>query len=114
MIFGLPGNPVSSFVSFIIFIKEALADYYGNQNIIHHAELINSIKKTDTKKHFVRGILNYDHSCERYYVKECGHQSSGNMAGLNSANCLIIIPEEKLNPSAGEIYNVFCYSQPYV
>lgn len=103
LIFGLPGNPVSSFVTFQVLIKQALQEYYRTDGIVYCAELCNNIKKSDFKRHFVRGIIEYNSSCKKYFVEECGSQSSGNMSGLNVSNCLIIIPEEKMNPSAGEM-----------
>lgn len=105
LIFGLPGNPVSSFVSFIIFIREALRNNGKGTDAPFNAKLQGSIKKSDSKKHFVRGISYYDFSEKTYYAKAAGAQSSGNMAGLNDSDCLIIFPEEKGIIENGEIVN---------
>jgi molybdopterin molybdotransferase len=103
LIFGLPGNPVSSFVSFTLFIKPAILKFYGHEFFNSHIAILETpIKKGDSKRHFIRGSLKFDASSKKFMVKVSGSQSSGNMAGLSNSNCLIVIPEEKINPPAGE------------
>jgi molybdopterin molybdotransferase len=103
LVFGLPGNPVSSLVSFALFIKPALLKFYGHEDYNYHmAKLETPIKKRDSKRNFVRGRLRFDSNMNKFLVSELGSQSSGNLAGLSYANCLIIIPEEKINPEPGE------------
>jgi len=103
LIFGLPGNPVSSFVSFTLFIKPVVLKFYGREDFnSHFAILTTPIKKMDTKRHFIRGRLKLDDGSKKYYVSLSGSQSSGNLAGLSNSNCLIVIPEEMINPATGE------------
>ena len=103
LVFGLPGNPVSSFVNFLIFIKSALENYLGVEKTRNvHALLDTPLKKKDLKRHFFRGILRYETESKKYFVTEAGHQSSGNLSGLSMANCLIVVPEEILNPKIGD------------
>jgi molybdopterin molybdotransferase len=103
LIFGLPGNPVSSFVSFTLFIKPAVHKFYGLEDFNSHSALLETpIKKRDSKRHFIRGKLKFDADSKKYYVNVPGSQSSGNLAGLGNSNCLIVIPEEMTNPAAGE------------
>jgi len=103
LIFGLPGNPVSSFVSFNLFIKPAILKYYGHEFFNSHFAILNTpIIKSDSKRHFVRGILKFDSDSKKYLVSVPGSQSSGNLAGLGNSNCLIVIPEEMISPHAGE------------
>ena len=103
LIFGLPGNPVSSFVSFNLFIKPAILKYYGHEFFNSHFAILNTpIIKSDSKRHFVRGILKFDADSKKYLVSVPGSQSSGNLAGLGNSNCLIVIPEEMISPHAGE------------
>jgi molybdopterin molybdotransferase len=103
LIFGLPGNPVSSFVSFIIFIRRALEIKYGNNMVpLIYAELLENIKKEDNKRHFIRAVVFFDHIHMKYLVSKKTPQSSGNIVGLSSSNCLIIFPEDKHELPAGE------------
>lgn len=101
LIFGLPGNPVSSLVNFYIFIKPAIESMY-NQKPVNSifAILMNDIIKQDGKSHFSRGII-FEENGE-WKVTAKFSQSSGNLVELSRANCLIILDEEKRNPAKGE------------
>ena len=103
LIFGLAGNPVSSFVNFYAFIIAALENYYSvsfSQKI--KAKLLHSTMKKDGKKHFVRGVVSFSDDKKVYTVGIVGSQSSGNISGLSRANCLFILEEEKNNYSQGD------------
>ena len=103
LVFGLPGNPVSSFANFTLLIKPAIQKYYGTDSMnFHRATLDTPIKKNDSKRHFIRGIIRFDSVSNKFVVKQSGSQSSGNLAGLSSSNCLIVIPEEMIDPPEGE------------
>ena len=103
LIFGLPGNPVSSFVSFTLFIKPTVLKFYGHEDFNSYIAMLETpIKKEDSKRHFIRGRLKSDAASNRYFVSVPGSQSSGNLAGLSNSNCLIVIPEEMTNPATGE------------
>jgi len=101
LVFGLPGNPVSSLVNFYVCIKPAIDNLY-NQNYINNiiAVLQDDLKKKDNKRHFSRGIL-YNEN-EEWKVTSKFSQSSGNLVEMSRANCLIVIEEEKRNPTKGE------------
>ena len=61
LIFGLPGNPVSSFVSFTLFIKPSILKFYGHEYFNSHTAMLETpIKKEDSKRHFIRGRLRFD------------------------------------------------------
>ncbi len=101
LVFGLPGNPVSSLVNFYVFIKPAI-EFLFRQNEIKSitAALQNDLKKKDGKRHFSRGIL-FEENGEWKVTSEFS-QSSGNLVEMSRANCLIEIEEDKLNPKKGE------------
>jgi len=102
LIFGLPGNPVSSQVNFKVYIKENVKNLFGIENTPQiKAELLNDLKKEDKKRHFMNGILKRVN--DKYFISSKFSQSSGNMVELSKANCLIIIEEEHLNPKKGEV-----------
>ena len=101
LVFGLPGNPVSSLVDFYIFIKPAIEYLYHQKNLnIVYAVLMNEINKKDGNKHFSRGIIFEENGEWRVKVKFS--QSSGNLVEMSRANCLIMLNEEKKNPAKGE------------
>lgn len=101
LVFGLPGNPVSSLVNFYVFIKPAI-EFLFKQNEIKSliATLQNDLRKKDGKRHFSRGIL-FEENSEWKVTSEFS-QSSGNLVEMSRANCLIEIEEERLNPKKGE------------
>ncbi|GAB4137503.1 MAG: molybdopterin molybdotransferase MoeA [Ignavibacteriales bacterium] len=101
LVFGLPGNPVSSLVNFYVFIKPAI-NFLFKQNEIKNitATLQNDLKKKDGKRHFSRGIL-FEEKGEWKVTSEFS-QSSGNLVEMSRANCLIEIVEDRVNPKKGE------------
>ncbi len=102
LVFGLPGNPVSSQVNFKVYIKENIKRLYGmNPMGTVKAELLNDLRKKDKKRHFMKGLLSKEN--DKYYVTSTISQSSGNLVEMSKANCLIIVEEERLHPGKGEI-----------
>src|ERR1051326_1952937 len=95
-VFALPGNPVSTVVTFLQFVKPALQKMMGLRNpgarVRLKAKLGHEIQKPDGKRHFVRGIL--ENGDGGMTVRSAGSQVSNILSSLVKANCLIIIPEE--------------------
>ena len=95
-VFGLPGNPVSSMVTFLQFVRPALARMMGRAAgppLRLHAKLEEEIRKQDGKRHFVRGVLSSDNGTVS--VRTTGSQVSNILTSLSKADCLIILPEER-------------------
>jgi molybdopterin molybdotransferase len=95
-VFGLPGNPVSSMVTFLQFVKPALLQLMGRNYeppLRLHAKLEEEIKKSDGKLHFVRGVLASKDGAIR--VRTTGSQVSNVLTSLSRADCLIILPEDR-------------------
>jgi molybdopterin molybdotransferase len=96
-VFGLPGNTVSTVVTFLQFVKPALLKMMGRRNasstVKLHATLGHDIRKTDGKRHFIRGILEDNNG--KLVVRDTGSQVSNVLSSLTKANCLVIIPEDK-------------------
>ncbi|MFZ0454900.1 MAG: gephyrin-like molybdotransferase Glp [Ignavibacteriaceae bacterium] len=102
LVFGLPGNPVSSLVNFLLFVQNNIYRLFNiSTNKKFFAILEDDLKKEDSKRHFMRGILRYEND-GKFYVKKMGSQSSGNLAEMGKANCLIIVEEDRINPVKGE------------
>jgi len=101
MVFGLPGNPVSSLVGFKVFISPSINFvFHQSPSLIIEAVLQNKYKKNDSKRHFARGFLFNDDGV--WKVRTHNSQSSGNMVEMSMSNCLIIFEENMLNPEEGE------------
>ena len=103
LIFGLPGNPVSTLTSFIQFVRPALLRLMGAKKImkpIVSAFLEEDIKKKPGKVHLIRGFFTIKDN--EFYVSTTGNQKSSVLLSMSSANCLIIIPEDIAKVHAGE------------
>ncbi len=104
-VFGLPGNPVSSMVTFLQFVRPALWKMKGRQPVEPlrlRAHLGEPITKHDGKRHFIRGMLQTIDG--RPSVRPTGSQVSHILSSLVKADCLIIVPEEITElPSGAEV-----------
>ncbi len=102
-VFGLPGNPVSSMISFEQFVRPSLLKMMGNRKLFRpvvEAVLKEDIKKMVGKRYFIRGSVSFE--TDRYFVTTTGEQGSGILRSMVRANGLIVIPEEKEIVRAGE------------
>jgi molybdopterin molybdotransferase len=95
-VFGLPGNSVSTMVTFLKFVKPAIQKLSGFREMEHHlklrAVLTHEVKKTDGRRHFVRGV--FENIDGKLQVTATGSQVSNVLTSLSKANCLIVLPEE--------------------
>ncbi len=95
LVFGLPGNPVSTCVTFLQFIRPAMLRMSGCRTVAlkkFHAMMSEGYRKKDTKRHFVRGVCHVLPT--GLSVGIAGNQSSGAISSLVKANCLIVVPED--------------------
>jgi molybdopterin molybdotransferase len=103
LVFALPGNPVSTRVTYMQFVRPALRSMMRREESTqaYHllATLEHDVVKRDGKRHFSRGILRNEKG--RLFVRMTGSQSSGVLSSLVAANCLVIIPEETVEIKAG-------------
>ncbi len=107
LVFGLPGNPVSSLVTFRQFVIPALRALLQSTEPPRRlkARTQVAIAKQDDKRHFVRGILSRDVD-GNLVVTTTGSQSSGVMRSMSLANCLIIVPESERSIAEGNLVDV--------
>jgi molybdopterin molybdotransferase len=101
--FGLPGNPVSAYVSFEVFVRPALRRMLGVEVINRptiKAKLAAAVTSPPGKRTFARAQLTVDHGA--YTVAPVGGGGSHLIASLAHANCLIVVPEKvtELEPGA--------------
>jgi len=101
---GLPGNPVSSMVSFYQFARPAILRMMGAKNLLLPrvtAKIKTSVRKKTDRRHYLRGILKRDGA--DLTVDLTGPQGSGILSSMSKANCLIVLPKEKGAISPGEM-----------
>jgi molybdopterin molybdotransferase len=102
-VFGLPGNPVSSMVSFEQFVRPSLLKMMGHRQLFRpvvEAFLKEEIEKRPGKRYFIRGFVSLEK--DQYFVATAGEQGSGILRSMVRANGLIVIPEDQGIVRAGE------------
>ncbi len=103
LFFGLPGNPVSTMVSFVEFVRPAILKMSGASKLKKPeipAIAENDIGTRPGRKEYIRG--NYFIKNNQIYVTTTGPQGSGILRSMSQADCLILLPEESAGVRAGE------------
>lgn len=92
--FGLPGNPVSSMVTFMQLVIPALTKLSGqSKSATAHplkATTLSAIKKRPGRTDFQRGIAHIN-QLGQYQVMPLKHQGSGVLTSMSEANCFIVL-----------------------
>ncbi len=101
--FGLPGNPVSTMVTFELFARpmiEALAGMTPQPLIFLSARLKSEIRTKTGLKRFLPAVLSGEF--ENAEVELARWQGSGDIAALARANCYVVIPPDRDRIEAGD------------
>ncbi|MBK6561619.1 MAG: molybdopterin molybdotransferase MoeA [Dehalococcoidia bacterium] len=101
---GLPGNPVSSMVSFELFGRPAIFKMLGKQGWERpsvRAIVRERVVNPDPRRYFARCIVTQGED-GRWYADLSGPQGSNILTGMSSANALTVIPEDVTVVEAGE------------
>ena len=101
----LPGNPVSSYISFQNFVRPAINKLRGLGSTDRPrlaAEVTKPLDSPQSKRQFARGRFLDDGRVEPVG----GGQGSHVIGGLAQANCLIVIPEGVAHVNAGDTVDV--------
>ncbi len=102
-IFTLPGNPVSSYVSFEMFVVPALRKLTGHDPVerrLSTAVAQTSMRSMAGKRQLVRALLERDAAGSR--VTPVGGTGSHLIGGLAQANALIVLGEDVTRVDQGE------------
>ena len=101
--FGLPGNPVSTMVTFNLFVLPMIAALAGAKPqplIFLKARLQAEIRTKTGLKRFLPAVLSGEF--ENAAVELAAWQGSGDIAALARANCFLVIPPDRERIAAGE------------
>ena len=102
-IITLPGNPVSAYVSFQVFVRPAIGALQGDDTLqlpTVKAELTRALRSPAGRRSFLRAVLDGDK------VTPLTGQGSHQIATLGRANALISVPEWVVQMPAGEAAEV--------
>jgi molybdopterin molybdotransferase len=94
-IFTLPGNPVSAYVSFEVFVRPVIRQLLGAKTIFRpevRAASLSGFTSPAGKRQFARGALGVEDG--RYVVTPLDGQGSHRVRDLAYANSLIVVPED--------------------
>jgi len=101
---GLPGNPVSSMITFELFARPAILKMMGKTNLIRptvEVTMESRIKNSDGRRIFARAIVRKEG--DRLYAKTTGPQGSGILTSMSMANALVIVPEDVAAVKEGDL-----------
>ena len=101
--FGLPGNPVSTMVTFKLFarpILEALAGKAARPLAFAHTRLKAEIRVKTGLRRFLPAVLSGQY--ENSQVELVPWQGSGDIAARSRANCYVVVPADREHIAAGE------------
>lgn len=99
---GLPGNPVSTYVGFVVFALPALNKLAGltqpfSRRLVR--VVLAEPVESDGRESYLRVILFQEK--DRLFARLTGHQGSGNLFSLVQANALLIVPSGVKSLAAG-------------
>lgn len=101
---GLPGNPVSSMITFELFARPAILKMMGKTNLTRPTVDVimeSHIKNGDGRRIFARAIVRKEG--DRLYAKTTGPQGSGILTSMSMANALVIVPENVAAVKEGDV-----------
>jgi len=89
---GLPGNPVSAFVGFEVFVRATLGRLSGSLDGSRQMIRVRSVDEinSDGRESYLRAQIHDEHGV--LLARLTGHQGSGNLLSLVQADALLIIP----------------------
>jgi molybdopterin molybdotransferase len=103
-IFCLPGNPVSSLVSFEAFVRPAIRKLLGKRQLQRatvQAVALEGARSPHGVRQYRRGVLHREAN-GGYGVAFAGGAGSHLLAALALSNCLVVIPEEETEVVTGQ------------
>ncbi len=101
---GLPGNPVSAFVGFEVFVRPLLMYLQGSSTTLRNTikVILHENIVSDGRESYLRAVVKYQNG--ELTARLTGHQGSGNLRSLVQANALLLIPSGvKSVPFGGQV-----------
>lgn len=112
LVFGLPGNPVSTMVTFQLFVVPAIDILSGADPRplpLLDSTLAEAVREKSGLTHFLPARLEWpdkEESAQTSRVRALPWQGSGDLAALSHANCFLVVPDDRQEIAVGEKVSV--------
>lgn len=111
---GLPGNPVSAYIGFLVFVRPAIWKMSGVPDGLTRTvrvEMAETIE-SDGRESYLRAIVTPNNDPGKLpTARLASHQGSGNLHSLVLANALLIIPSGVKSVPAGDLVDAWLLSE---
>lgn len=110
---GLPGNPVSTMVTFELFVRPAIRKMMGHALPFRRSTTVTAAEPISVKprlQHFLRGIVTEGRNGPE--ARLTGPQGSGILTSMVLANALLVIPEGQFETPAGASVQALILNDP--
>jgi molybdopterin molybdotransferase len=113
---GLPGNPVSTMVTFELFVRPALRRMLGHRLPFRRTIPVllgEPITLGPKLRHFLRAVVTPDGPTGALTARLTGPQGSGILTSMARANALLIVPDDRSTVAAGETLTALVLDDPH-
>jgi molybdopterin molybdotransferase len=112
---GLPGNPVSTMVTFELFVRPAIRRMMGHALPFRRAvpvTLAEPVRLGPVLQHFLRAVVTDGEEGRPPVARLTGPQGSGILTSMVRANALLIVPEGQRETPAGAVLQALRLDDP--
>jgi molybdopterin molybdotransferase len=113
---GLPGNPVSTMVTFELFVRPTIRRLLGHRLPFRRTVPVcvgEPIRLGPRLRHFLRAVVQPEGAGGALVARLTGPQGSGILTSMARANALLIVPEDRPEVSAGETLTALLLDDPH-
>ena len=113
---GLPGNPVSTMVTFELFVRPAIRRLLGHRLPFRRTVPVcvgEPITLGPKLRHFLRAVVRPEGAGGGLVARLTGPQGSGILTSMARANAFLIVPEDRAEVFAGETLTALLLDDPH-
>jgi len=113
---GLPGNPVSTMVTFELFVRPAMRRLLGHRLPFRRTVPVcvaEPITLGPRLRHFLRAVVQPEGAGGALVARLTGPQGSGILTSMARANALLIVPEDRAVVAAGDTLAALLLDDPH-
>jgi molybdopterin molybdotransferase len=110
----LPGNSVSAYISFTVFVLPVIRTLMGRTPVSRppvEARLTQGFRSPEGRRQFMRGRAGTD--AQGPYVEPVGGAASHLIGALAAADCLVVVPEQATSVGTGERVQVLLLDEDF-